>query len=189
MQVKHDVPLRKQLFTIPNLLGYLRIILVPVIIWRYVTADSVNDYYAAALIVVISSISDLFDGMIARKFNQITQLGKALDPIADKLTQAAMVLCLTIRYNQMIPMLILFVVKEGFMGIMGALMLRKGKMLDGAMWYGKVCTAVLYIVMFMLFLFPELPVLAVNICIGICVCFMLLSFVLYIPAFIKLNRE
>lgn len=189
MQIKHDVPLRKQLFTIPNLLGYLRIILVPVIVWRYVTADSVSDYYVAALIVVISGISDLFDGMIARRFNQITQLGKALDPIADKLTQAAMVLCLTIRYRQMIPILILFVVKEGFMGIMGAVMLRKGKMLDGAMWYGKVCTAVLYLVMFVLFLFPELPELAVNICIGICVCFMLLSFVLYIPRFIKLNKE
>ena len=63
MQIKHDVPLRKQLFTIPNLLGYLRIILVPVIVWRYVTADSVSDYYVAALIVVISGISDLFDGI------------------------------------------------------------------------------------------------------------------------------
>lgn len=189
MEIKHDVPLRKQLFTVPNLLGYLRLILIPIFVWRYLTAESNADYYVATAIVAISAVSDLFDGMIARKFNQVTQLGKALDPIADKLTQAAMVLCLVFRYRLMLPLLILFVIKEGFMGIMGIIMLSKGKMLDGAMWFGKVCTAVLYVVMFLLFLLPQIPVLWANVLIGICIGFMLLSLILYIPTYIRLYHE
>lgn len=189
MDLNHDMPLKKQLFTIPNLMGYFRIILIPVFVWRYITADSITDYRIAAIIVAVSGLTDMFDGKIARRFHMITPLGKALDPIADKLTQGAMALCLALRYQWMLPLLILFIIKEGFMGIMGILLLRKGKMLNGAMWFGKVCTAVLYVMMFILFLFPSLPLNVANVLIVICIGFMLLSLFMYIPVFSNMHKE
>ena len=84
----------------------------------------------------------------------ITELGKFIDPLADKLTQAALLICLAIRYPLMRAVLVLFVIKEGFMVVMGALLLPRGKKLDGAMWFGKVCTAVLYACFFCFCSFP-----------------------------------
>ncbi len=95
-------------------------------------ADSVSDYYTAAVLVGISGLTDMFDGKVARKFNMITELGEFIDPLADKLTQGALVICFAIRYPLMRAVLVLFIVKEGFMGIMGLLLLSRGKKLDGA---------------------------------------------------------
>ena len=104
---------------------------------------------------MLSSLTDLLDGLVARKFDMVTELGKALDPIADKLTHAALAICLAIRYPLMWALIGLMAVKEGYMGIMGVVFLRKGKMLDGAMWFGKVCTAVLFVGLLLLFVFPH----------------------------------
>ena len=95
--MNEDTPIRKQLLSIPNLMGYFRILLIPVIVWRYVTAETVTDYYIAAVIIGISGITDFLDGFVARRFHMITKVGKALDPIADKLTQGAVVLSLCFR--------------------------------------------------------------------------------------------
>ena len=71
----------KERFSIPNLMGYFRLLLIPVFCYLYLAKEA---YHWAAGVVLLSSLTDLFDGMIARKFNMITNLGKALDPIADK---------------------------------------------------------------------------------------------------------
>ena len=184
-----NTPIRKQLLSVPNLMGYFRIILIPFIVWRYVTAQTVQDYYVAAVIIGISGITDFLDGFVARKFHQITKVGKALDPIADKLTQGEIVIALASRFKWMIPLIVLFIVKEGFMGIMGVIMLRRGKMLDGAKWYGKVCTAVLYVVMFVLILIPEISMTIANTLIAICFALMVFSLVSYIPVFYKMWKE
>ena len=76
---------RREIFSIPNLMGYFRILLIPLFSWMYCTADSTGDYYAAAVVVGISGLTDMFDGKIARRFNMITELGKFIDPLADKL--------------------------------------------------------------------------------------------------------
>lgn len=183
-----DMPLRKQIFSIPNMMGYFRILLIPIIAWRYLTAETISDYCIAALIIGISGITDFLDGFVARKFHMVTQLGKAVDPIADKLTQGAVVISLSFHFPWMTALVVLFVVKEGFMGIMGLIMLKKGKMLDGAMWFGKVCTAVLYGVMFLLILFPQIPMKAANILIVLCSGLMLLSLLFYIPVFYRMYQ-
>ena len=85
----------------------------------------------------------------------ITELGKALDPVADKLTHAALAVCLATRYPLMWLLIALMLIKEGYMGIMGIIFLRKGKMLNGAMWFGKVCTALLFVGLLVLFLIPH----------------------------------
>lgn len=179
---------KKDIFTVPNLMGYFRLLLIPVFLYIYCTAEDNKDYYLAAVVVGISGITDFLDGFVARKFNQITELGKVLDPLADKLTQGALILALTTRYPLMVALVILFVIKEGFMLVMDLICLSKGKKLDGAMWFGKVCTAILYLVMFLLILFPQLPVVVVNILILICGAAMLMAFILYIPVFHKMAK-
>ena len=179
----------KDLFTIPNIIGYVRILLIPVFCWLYLTADSRADYIWADVVVLFSSFTDLFDGMIARKFNQVTELGKVLDPVADKLTHAALAICLAIRYPLMWALIGLMAVKEGYMAIMGIYFLRKGKMMDGAMWFGKICTATLFAGLFCLFLFYNMPMWAVYLIIGIMMAVMLFTLCMYIPFYHKMRKE
>ena len=118
-----------------------------------------------------------------------TGLGKFIGPLADKLTQAARVICLAIRDPLMRAVLVLFVIKEGFMAVMAAILLPRGKKLAGAMWFGKVCTAVLYAVLFLLLLLPGIGATAANVLIGICGVFLLFSFLMYIPVFRRMWKE
>ena len=178
--MKRLINSRKDLFTIPNLMGYFRIILIPIFMAVYIGADSRADYIAAAAILGISGLTDCFDGKIARHLNMITEWGKVLDPVADKLTQAAVFISLSFRYPTMRYLVILFVVKEMFMGIMGAIMLKKGSMMDGARWYGKLCTAVLYGAMVILLLVVDLSYFAAGLIISICIIMNIFSFACYI---------
>lgn len=180
---------KKEIFSIPNLLSFLRIILIPVFMYCYVTATEPKDYLIAAGIILFSGLTDLIDGKIARKYHMVTELGKALDPIADKLTQAGIVLSLLFKIKYMYLLVLLFIIKELFMGIACLIMLRRGKKLDGAKWYGKVCTAVLYIVMFLLIALPSMPAILQNTLMIICAGFMVLSLVMYIPVFIKMHCD
>ena len=176
---------KKELFSIPNLMSYFRILLIPVFCYLYITAESDRDYLMAALIVLVSSLTDLFDGKIARRFNMVTQWGKILDPVADKLSHAALAICLATRYPLMWALIALMAVKEGFMGIMGLIFLKKGQMLDGAMWFGKVCTAVLFVGLMALFLLIHIPAAAANIIIIVMMAVMLVTLCMYIPVFRK----
>lgn len=182
---------KKDIFTIPNIISYVRILLIPVFCIIYMQGDADNPvyYYIAAGVVLFSSFTDLFDGMIARKFNMVTELGKVLDPVADKLTHAALAFCIATKHPWMWALIALMVVKEGYMAIMGLKYLKKGKMLDGAKWFGKVCTAILFVGMLVLFLFYNIPELAANIIIGVMMLAMAITFIKYIQVYrnIKIN--
>lgn len=180
---------KKDLFTIPNLIGYLRILLIPLFCWLYVRAESRADYMWATGVVLFSSFTDLFDGMIARKFNQVTELGKILDPVADKLTHAAMAICLITRYPLMWALAALMAVKEGYMACMGLRYLKENKMMDGAMWYGKVCTASLFAGMVVLFFFYDLSVTAANVIISLLMGIMLITLILYVRFYQKARKS
>lgn len=181
---------RKEIFSVPNILGYFRILLIPFFMYTYMTANDSKDYYVAAIIVGVSSLSDFFDGFIARKYNMVTELGKFVDPLADKLTQGALIICFIFKYHYMRYLLVLYIIKEGFMAIMGLVMLRhNGKKLDGAKWFGKVSTALVYIVMFILLLFPMMDENIVNALILLCGISMAATLVLYIPVFVKMYKE
>lgn len=126
---------------VPNLLSFLRVLLiVPFTI--YFLKD---EYIMAAVMLAISGISDMFDGMIARKFNQITSLGMMLDPVADKLTLAAVVLCIGMKFTVVLPVVVLLVLKELSMLIAGAILLKKHKKPPMAQWYGKLGTITFYV--------------------------------------------
>ena len=180
---------KKDLFTIPNIIGYVRILLIPVFCYLYITATEPGDYLWATLVVLFSSFTDLFDGMIARKFNQVTELGKVLDPVADKLTHAAMAICLATRYPVMWVLIALMAFKEGYMGIMGLKFLQKGKMLDGAMWFGKICTATLFAGFVVLFFWYNMPQSGVNLIMAVMMAVMVFTLCKYVPVFRRMKRE
>ena len=180
---------KKDLFTIPNIMGYIRILLIPVFCYLYVNADSDKDYMIAMAVIIFSSLTDLLDGKIARKFNMVTELGKVLDPIADKLTHAALAICLATRYKLMWILIALMAVKEGYMGIMGIRFLKKGKMLDGAMWFGKVCTATLFVGLVVLLVFYKMSLIYVNLIIVIMMIVMAATLTMYIPEFRKMRQS
>ncbi len=86
----------KQILTIPNLLSVFRILLIPLIVWLYCGKQ---DYLLAAWVLLLSGVTDIADGFIARRFRMVSDLGKVLDPIADKLTQTAALVCLLTRFR------------------------------------------------------------------------------------------
>jgi len=163
-------------FNIPNLLGYLRLILIPVFLFLYA-----NNYYSAAFIVlVVSFLSDFIDGRVARKYNMITDFGKVLDPIADKLTQLALVIAITFNHPFMMYFLILFVIKELYMGIMGLYLIKKGKGVNGAKMYGKICTGVIDICSLVLLLVIDISYFHGMLIIAVMMVMALISLVCYI---------
>ena len=176
---------RREIFSIPNVMGYARILLIPAFMITYIRADSSVSYILPSLLLLCSALLDLFDGMIARRFHMVTDLGKMLDPVADKLTHGAVAICLALRYPLMIPLLILMLVKELYMAIKGYLHLRRGGAVYGAMRFGKICTATLFIAFTILAVFPYLPLLYVNLLIVICMCVMLITLLLYVRHFGK----
>lgn len=117
---------RKEIFSIPNLMGYFRILMIPVFSWMYLTASTREDVYRAAAVVFISSVTDLLDGWVARRFHMVTELGKFVDPLADKLTHGALALCLAFKYPLMWALAALLAVKEGYMAVMGLILLKRG---------------------------------------------------------------
>ena len=163
--------------------------MIPVFAWLYLTASTDMDYYMAALVMGISSLTDMFDGMVARKFNMITEFGKFLDPLADKLSHGAILLCLLSRYPLILLMLVLYVIKEGFMLVMGIVNLRRKKMLGGALMSGKICTTILFVSMIILVLFPEVSSGALSLLVALCVVAMLLSFADYFMAYFGKNKK
>ena len=135
---------KNQNWTIPNLLSVLRILVIAPFAYFFLH----DELLWAVVMLAFSGLSDLFDGMIARKFNQITELGKMLDPLADKLTQGTIAICLAVKHPLLIPILAIFVLKELGMLIGGCVLLKKKKRPCAAKWFGKVAT--------FLFIFPQL---------------------------------
>lgn len=177
---------KKEILTIPNLLSLVRLLMIPAIVWLYCARQN---YYAATVMIILSAATDIADGIIARKCNMVSDFGKILDPIADKCTQGALIICLLVKYPQMFWLVILFVVKEGVVALLGYITLKSKDSVDGAKWYGKLSTVVLYSAMVLLILFPELPKAVSDGAILLCACVMLLSFILYTRFYIKVLCE
>ena len=180
---------KKEILTIPNLLSLIRLTLIPVYMLIYLNAKEPAHYFLSAAILSVSCLTDMIDGKIARHFNMISTVGKILDPIADKATQFTLIVCLAIRYPILWYLVGLFVVKESFQLIAGGVSLKKGKMLDGALFSGKICTTVLFLSLILMILFPMLPYPVIVAIAGIDAVFMLIAFVDYIRAYFGKHKK
>lgn len=172
----------KKVFTLPNLLSFLRILMIPWFVHLYVQC---RKFLAAAGVLALSGVTDVLDGFIARKFNMVSDFGKVLDPIADKLTQVAMLVCLVFANRLMLVPLTIMAVKELIMGISGYIVIRKtGKVLS-ANWHGKLNTCLLYAMMIIHILWPGIPFELSAAMIGCCAVMMTLSCCLYLVRNLK----
>ena len=181
---------RDQVLTIPNMLSFFRLALIPVIVWLYAFVGS-REW--AVLVILISGFTDILDGFIARKFNMMSDLGKAIDPLADKLTQLAVLCCLIIDYPLIALPVIVMVIKEISSFVLRFILFKQTEQVGGARWHGKMNTSLLVVMMVLHVLWIDIPMEVSTIAILICTAAMILSCVLYsievIRALVAANRN
>lgn len=167
---------KNQILTIPNLMSLFRLCLIPLIVWLYHGKEM---YGLAAFALVVSGITDVADGIVARHFDMVSNFGKGFDPVADKLTQFAMLVCLAVRFQWILVPTCLILIKEIFTGFLKTVVIRKTGIVEGAHWHGKATTVLLYITIFLHLVWYEIPDLWSIVLTVLCTAMMLISFVLY----------
>lgn len=191
-------------YTIPNLLSALRIIMIPFILVFYLKGMVIP----AVILLGLSGLTDLLDGKIARKFNQVSELGKILDPIADKLTQMTLAVAYFFSFHGLEGeqytvlrgfswIFWFYVVKELLMLLGGAALLSNNIRPTAAIMYGKVATVAYYVVMILVLLFaPEfgvlpwaMPTVVIIILVSISVVLTLIAFFAYAPDAVRQLKE
>lgn len=196
----------ENMWTVPNLLSAIRIILIPIFAVLFYRDELVG----AVIVLAISGISDFLDGKIARRFNQVSELGKILDPVADKLTQMTIAVVLYLKLRAAEDSLIrafswvflIFVAKELLMVLFGGFMILIGIRPGAAEIYGKIATFVFYAVMIVVVCFgPEigaftrlnpslvLPDWLMIVLVVLSVILTLVALASYIPAVLRQLKE
>lgn len=172
---------------IPNILSILRLILIPVFIVLYFS-DIKYSGIISAEVLIISAATDVLDGIIARKFDMTSRLGRILDPLADKLTQASVCICLVIKNIAPIWILCVLILKEFVMIGAGANIIRKGKEMMSSKWFGKLGTVVFYSAMILIIAFsPQRRI--IDLLLVLVLMFMIFSLAMYIPYFFRANSK
>jgi cardiolipin synthase len=175
-----------RILTLPNLLSLIRLIMIPIIVWMYCALE---EYFWTGILVIVSGVTDVVDGFIARKFGLVSDFGKALDPIADKMTQGAVLLCLVTRFNLMLIPLIILLIKEVVTGALRLFIAKKTHAVHGANWHGKITTVLLYAVIILHIFWANMPLNISNIMIAVSIAMMLFSFVMYSIQNFRLIKE
>ncbi len=171
-------------WNVPNALSLLRILLVPCFMTLYLLG---HDGWAFGVLFV-SGVTDVLDGVIARRCNQITDFGKLLDPLSDKLTQVGVVICVATRYRSLLYLAILCLVKELCQAIGGIILLRRRSAVRGSKWFGKLSTVVFYTCMLAIVLWNDSlhPALWWTL-VGLAALSMLLAYIGYMRLFILIS--
>jgi cardiolipin synthase len=177
-------------WNIPNVLSLVRLALLPVFAVLYLSSEEYPSLlYWSMLVLLLSGLTDALDGFFARRFNQITELGKLLDPLADKLTQLVVLVCLAIRYSGLIPLMIICFAKELLQLIGGILLMSRYEIIRGSKWFGKVSTFTFYAAMLMIVLWKDMPETIFWVLVVLVSATMLFSFFNYMWLYIKLRRD
>ncbi len=164
-------------FTVPNILTIVRFCLIPVIVYVYCFKEN---YRLALILVILSAATDVIDGIIARRFNLVSDVGKIIDPIADKLTQLAVLVCLVTKFGwYMLFPATLLVIKEVFSGIVVLVAINKTGEVTSSVWHGKLTTVLLYGVMALHIIWPEIPQALSYVLVFACTGVMIMSAILY----------
>lgn len=168
--------IKEEFFTIPNMLSVLRILLIPVIVYFYCFAK--NNLWTV-IIVVFSTLTDIVDGFIARKFNMITDFGKFIDPVADKATQLTIFACLITRFPLMLLPFLVLLVKELGSLLLRVIVYKKTEIVEGAHWHGKMSTTIVIAVVMIHLIWPNIHVAISDFVIYFSTIFMVYSGFLY----------
>ncbi len=178
-------PKKEDLFKIPNILCYIRILLVPLFVYLFLN----EQYISAALFVILASATDVLDGYIARNFNMVTDWGKFIDPVADKLMQFSMLIVTIFKVRWVLILVILFALKEIILLIVGIYIYHNNYNLSGANWAGKLCTVVLDLVMLIFIAIPKIPDKIGLLLVLLVTVFLIISFVVYVLEYKKLYNN
>lgn len=180
----------KDIFSIPNLISYVRIALMPVYVYVSLTAKTDQAYMWSSFLLLFIAFTDFLDGYLARRFHMVTELGKLMDPVADKLFQLAIAICLMYKIDGMWFVFIVFIIKETILCSCSVYFwFRYHRKMDGAMWCGKVSTAVFYTMTFLMALLPPLPSPVYYVMETLMTVTLLISFVKYNQFFMHLYHE
>lgn len=174
-----------KIFTIPNILSLLRVIAIPFFIWAYTE----EFYETAAIIALASAVTDVIDGFIARTFHMVSTLGKALDPIADKLSQISIAIMLCTKFRIMILLLSLLIFKEIIQGIVSLEVVKKTGTTYSSLWYGKLSTVLIYSTFILHLFWIEIPYTLSQILNIACDIMMVISLILYMIRNYKVLRQ
>jgi len=134
---------------IPNVLSAIRILLVPVFV--YLFFGHYERIYLSLAVFLLAGVTDIVDGYLARRNNWITNLGKLLDPLADKLMECTVLVCFAVKGIIPWQITVIFMLKEVFMIVGAIVVFKKIKVTVKSKWYGKVTTAVFYAIAFSVF--------------------------------------
>jgi cardiolipin synthase len=177
----HKVSIRSklttdQVFTIPNILSFFRLLLIPLIVFLYVGKEL---YGWTLVVLIISLVTDIIDGLVARKLNMVTDFGKFIDPVADKLTQLAVLFCLVTRFPLMWIPISIMLLKEILQFALRFVVFRYTGEVHSAEWHGKVATFLIYVMMSLHVIWYRITDVVSTLTITITSLSMLLSCVLY----------
>lgn len=177
----HKVSIRSklttdQVFTIPNILSFFRLLLIPLIVFLYVGKEL---YGWTLVVLIISLVTDIIDGLVARKINMVTDFGKFIDPVADKLTQLAVLFCLVTRFPLMWIPISIMLLKEILQFALRFVVFRYTGEVHSAEWHGKVATFLIYVMMSLHVIWYGITDVVSTLTITITSLSMLLSCVLY----------
>jgi len=169
---------------LPNVLSISRLLLVPVFIIVYFSGLEYATTYAA-IIFLVASLTDVLDGMIARKYGLTSRLGKILDPLGDKVMTFTVLICITI--DRIIPLwaVLVFAAKEVAMGLGGLLLHKRVKEIPPSNFLGKTSTVVFFVICMLLMLFPSIPPRIAKTMISTAIGVTLIAFGSYIITFSK----
>lgn len=157
-------PTRKEAFNIPNILTYIRLLLVPVFVYYYYTVETGTIHFYSTWVLLISAITDFLDGYIARHYNLITDWGRLMDPIADKVTQFTVAIALVSTYSAYAWVLAVMLVKDGMLLFFQYYIYHNsGKRLTQAEVPGKIATVIFFVVSIFLLVFRIPGTLLANI--------------------------
>ncbi len=176
---------------IPNILSVIRILLVFVFVFVLFVLDSP---IWAIIIFLLAGATDVVDGFLARKFNWITDLGKILDPFADKLMQCTVLVCLCVKDVVPFWFVLPFFIKEvATLGI-GLVVIKRRNVVVVSKWYGKAAVCLFYLtvviaVVLKLFLDITLNTIAEAVLFAPAAIFALIAFGAYIQHYSKLKKE
>lgn len=176
---------------IPNILSVIRLIMIPIFVIVFLS-DIEHKSIISFVVFTLAWCTDVLDGYLARKNQWITEVGKILDPLADKLMQVAALVCLVILERLAIYVIVVVVIKEMMMAIGAFIIVHKKKSVAPSTWVGKLATFLLFVAVSVLILIESpspLLVDIINISVVVSVLFALLMYGIGFITSIKKSKK